>query len=135
MPFKNKRDRSAYNKNYALTHSERIKENYYKRRRTHPEKTMLSDARKRAKNKGLEFSITAKDIHIPEVCPIFGIKLEQSCGRPKDNSPSLDRLDSSKGYIPGNVVVISYRANHIKNNGTADEHRRIADFMSSYGYY
>lgn len=35
----------------------------------------------------------------------------------------------AEGYVPGNVEVISFRANRIKNNGTADEHERIAQWM------
>lgn len=36
-------------------------------------------------------------------------------------SPSLDRIDSSKGYVKGNVRVISARANMLKNNATVEE--------------
>ncbi len=75
---------------------------------------MLNAARKRAKDKGLEFSITLEDIVIPEKCPILGLFLEVSKGKPSDNSPSLDRINPDKGYVPGNVGVISYRANSLK---------------------
>jgi hypothetical protein len=47
----------------------------------------------------------------------------------RDSSPSLDRIDNSKGYVKGNVAVISFRANTLKNNATADELRAIANFM------
>lgn len=40
-------------------------------------------------------------------------------------SPSLDRLDSSKGYVKGNVRVISKRANQLKNNATVEEMRMV----------
>ena len=45
-----------------------------------------------------------------------------------DNSPSLDRIVPELGYIPSNVVVISYKANAIKRNATPQEIRRVADF-------
>jgi len=74
----------------------------------------------------------ADDITIPSTCPILGIPIEWKQGNGKAsiaNSPSLDRLDSTKGYTPDNVRVISYRANVIKNDGTAAEHRAIAAWM------
>jgi hypothetical protein len=48
-----------------------------------------------------------------------------------DTSPSLDKINPELGYVPGNVAIISYRANRIKNNGTAEEHRLIADWMDA----
>lgn len=92
---------------------------------------MLSAARARAKKVGVPYSLTRENITIPEYCPILGIKLERGPVQERHNSPSLDRIYPELGYIPGNVSVISYRANCIKNNGSADEHRRIADWMDA----
>ena len=92
---------------------------------------MLSAARARAKKVGVPFSITREHITIPEYCPILGIKLERGPVQERHNSPSLDRVRPELGYIPGNVAVISYLANRIKSTGTADEHRRIADWMDA----
>lgn len=47
--------------------------------------------------------------------------------RKEDNSYSLDRIDPNKGYIKGNIWVISLRANRIKNDATVSELRMIAD--------
>ena len=47
----------------------------------------------------------------------------------RNNSPSLDRIDNKKGYVKGNVAVISMRANHVKADGTTAEIAAIADFM------
>jgi hypothetical protein len=46
-----------------------------------------------------------------------------------DDSPSLDRINNMKGYVPGNVKIISWRANHLKSNGTALEHEKIAQYI------
>jgi len=45
------------------------------------------------------------------------------------NWPSLDRWDSTKGYVPGNVFVISYRANTLKNNATYEEIVKVAQYL------
>ncbi len=49
------------------------------------------------------------------------------------SKPTLDRIDPRKGYIPGNVVVISYRANVIKGDGLPAEHRAIAKYILEMG--
>jgi predicted DNA-binding protein YlxM (UPF0122 family) len=79
-----------------------------------------------------EFSINFGDLVFPTHCPILGIELDyfSQNGR-QENSPSFDRIDPSKGYIKGNVAVISWRANRIKNDGTAEEHQKIASFMKT----
>jgi hypothetical protein len=106
-------------------------------RQRNPEAYLLSKARQRAKQKGLPCTITVSDIHIPETCPVLGIKLQRSFGgnrygpKATDASPSLDRIKPSLGYIPGNVAVISFRANMVKSFGTAEEHRKIAAWLQS----
>lgn len=80
-----------------------------------------------------EFTITAEDVlkiwPVDNKCPALGIPLQKGTEITLPNSPSLDRIDSTKGYIPGNIAIISHRANSIKSNGTADELDRIADYM------
>lgn len=89
---------------------------------------MIADARKRAKKKNLPFDISIEDIYVPDVCPVLGITLE--IGRDDlDTSPSLDRLDPAKGYVKGNVNVISYRANTLKNNATSEELLKVVKWM------
>lgn len=81
-----------------------------------------------------EWSLTLADFPegIPLKCPVLGIVLDPP-GSATPQSPSFDRLDSTKGYIPGNVRIISHRANQIKSAGTADEHEKIAAWMRSKG--
>lgn len=93
---------------------------------------MLAQARKRAKRRGLECSITLADIQIPTHCPVLGIELMKGMKRMHDASPSLDRINSKFGYVPGNVAVISNRANRIKNDATVDEIIRLGQWLQSW---
>ncbi|MDR5811998.1 hypothetical protein QCE62_00150 [Caballeronia sp. LZ033] len=101
------------------------------RRRAKPLTNMLAQARWRSRRDGREFSITSADVHIPDVCPVLGIPIYTggTYGN-NDNSPSLDRIDSTKGYIAGNVVVISNRANTLKRDATPEELVRLAQFYT-----
>lgn len=92
-----------------------------KYREIHPERALLRSAKIRAKNKNLEFSIDEGDIIIPEKCPYLGMDLSMDRTTNKNIRPSLDRIDPSKGYIKGNIQVISWRANMLKNNSSAEE--------------
>ena len=93
---------------------------------------MLWDARRRAKNKGLPCTITEADTAVPEVCPVLGLTFTPGVGKNCDTSVSLDRLIPSLGYVPGNVAVISWRANRLKGDATAEELRKIADWMDRH---
>ena len=86
---------------------------------------MLWESRKRCKKTGREHTLTIDDLYAlyTDTCPISGVDLlwERGHGKPKDNSPSLDRIDPNKGYTPDNVWLISYRMNRIKNDATKEE--------------
>lgn len=102
--------------------------------RKYPAHRLIVRARVRAKKKGFEFNITKEDIlPLPKICPVLGIKLRATAAYQDTHAYSLDRVDSSKGYVRGNVTVISYLANRLKNNGTAEQHERIAAWMRSMG--
>jgi len=95
---------------------------------------MLSEAKRRAKKSGVPFALTPEDITIPEVCPALGLPLEQSRGEAAPCSPSLDRIIPELGYVPGNVCVISYRANTLKRDATWDELKKLSRFMERQNY-
>lgn len=84
-----------------------------------------------AQSTGWEWTISFGDLEWPTHCPIFGIELDYFAESRQENSPSFDRIDSSLGYVKGNVRIMSWRANRIKNDGSAEEHRKIADFLDS----
>lgn len=86
-----------------------------------PERFLLLSARSRARRKGLTCTLTVGDIVIPTVCPVLGILLERGTVKHHPASPSLDRIDNALGYIPGNVRVISHRANSLKRDMTLQE--------------
>jgi len=90
-----------------------------------PQIRMWDSAKKRAKQKGLPFDLSVEDIVIPKRCPYLDIPISAQGGRQTANSPSLDRIDPDKGYVRGNVEVISYRANAIKHNAIFDEFERM----------
>lgn len=94
---------------------------------------MWSRAKYRAAHKGREFTITKEDIVIPERCPLLGIPLvcHRGKGSQQGNSPSLDRKDPEKGYIKGNVWVISNRANTLKNDATIKELKMLVENLEN----
>jgi len=90
------------------------------------EKEIYQAAKTRAKNNNLPFTITLKDVIIPDICPVFGIKLNTG---DRLNSPTLDRIDNKLGYVDGNVKIISSKANRLKNNGTLEEFKQIIEYL------
>jgi hypothetical protein len=90
---------------------------------------MLERARQRSKERGLEINITLEDIVIPEICPVLDIPMSPNEKVPGPRSPSLDRIDNARGYVKGNVAVISMKANLIKRNSSAAELRAVLDYI------
>jgi hypothetical protein len=87
--------------------------------------TMWKSSHQRAKRDGVPFEIQPADIIIPEFCPLLGIKLEAGNQVWHENSPSLDKIIPEKGYVRGNIQVISHRANWIKSNASLEELQAI----------
>ena len=98
--------------------------------RDHPAEYLIRRAKARAAKKGIEFPITIEDIlPLPEVCPVFGVRLSNSNGQQNPDGYSLDRIDNRVGYVRGNVAVISYRANRLKNDACADDLQAVLDWL------
>jgi hypothetical protein len=104
--------------------------------KTHKEK-MIGWARYRHKYGGYpsEFDLTEADFDWPELCPALGIKLRYEAQRSRnaDDAPTIDRINSSLGYVRGNVQILSRKANRIKNDGSPEEVMRVAMFMAGAG--
>ena len=91
---------------------------------------MFHAARNRANMQGIPFELTKEDIKIPLLCPVFKTTLVRGKGKPTENSPSLDKLIPTLGYVKGNVFVISQRANRIKNDSTLQELEALVEWVN-----
>lgn len=72
----------------------------------------------RAEKRGLEFELLRSDILIPEICPILEIPIFVGTKENYKNSPTIDRIDNSKGYTKDNFKIISMLANTMKNSAS-----------------
>lgn len=103
---KNSRSKNK-ERNALLNHNNRVK---------NPNKYLFKYAKRRSKQHNLDFDLELDDIQIPEKCPILNITLGVNKKRASDNSPSIDRIDNTKGYVKGNIMIVSWKANSIKND-------------------
>ena len=99
-------------------------------------KQTLRASKNRAKAKGLEHTLTLDDIKdlypLDGRCPVFGFEL--TWGNPRWSSPSLDRIDSTKGYTYDNCQVISNKANVIKNDASLEELELLVNYLKENGF-
>lgn len=102
----------------------------YRVRKANLPNYIYQSAKQSAKKRGLEFNIDKDDIVIPEYCPVFKTSFsgEERSGR-NPKAPSIDRIDSTKGYIKGNIQILSWRANKLKSNGTLEEFEQLLEFL------
>lgn len=107
-----KENRKVWEKSWRKTYNE-----------LNPQKKLYYAAKKRAKEKGLPFNITEKDIIIPEKCPYLDIIFTHNAKRGTDRKTvmSLDKIIPELGYVVGNIEVISHRANTMKSASTKEE--------------
>lgn len=86
----------------------------------------FSDIKKRARQAGLEFDLTAEylwDLFLSQErrCRYTKWELTFNAGTTEaKGTSSLDRIDSSKGYIPGNVQWVHKYVNRAKLNYSED---------------
>ena len=83
----------------------------------------------KAKARGLECTITEDDVVWNTHCPVYGFELDYFKEGKEDNTFSIDRIDSNKGYVPGNVEVASWRYNDLKWDGTLWEFEQVLGYM------
>lgn len=93
-------------------------------------------AKSRANLMGLPFSVDSKYVLAitPDVCPVFGTPFKfVGGGKISDESATLDRLVPSLGYVPGNVAVISMKANRIKSAYNSQDTFKVAEWLEKMG--
>lgn len=121
----------ARSTSYYYEHREEVLQKAKNRRRANKAKEMWKSARERARKKDVPFAIDVEDIVIPDFCPVLGIPLVVGDGVLHSNSPSLDRIVPEKGYVKGNVIVVSHKANTIKSDANIDELRKVVAFYEN----
>ena len=133
--LQNKDKISEYRRQYHKTHREEYnawrREYRRKLKSSNPEIALFEASKRRAKLKGIEHTLQLEDIKIPEICPVLGIPLKVSPKVYSDNSPSIDRIDNSKGYTKDNIIVVSWKANDLKGQGTTQELEKIVNFYKN----
>jgi hypothetical protein len=114
MSLKDKSNRCEYLRNWKSHNRER---------------NLLQQAHYRSKTRNIPFDIDISDIIIPEICPILGLPLKTLIDGNRDLSPSLDRIDNTKGYTKGNVQVISSKANTMKHTANKEDLINFANWV------
>lgn len=109
----------------------KMPENNYKTEYDRIRGYIIRNSKYMSGRRGIFFDLKYTDFELPEFCPILGIKLEYGAGT-DGNAPqhaTLDRIDNSKGYIPGNVMIVSRLANAMKNSASFDD---LQNFIKNY---
>lgn len=123
-------------KQWCKDNPEKVNAKSKRWRDRNPEYFLFYMAKRRAKEDGIEFSITMEDIpDVPETCPILDIPLyKRTDGKrgPCDNSPTLDRVNPLKGYVIDNLQIISYKANRWKSNMTKADLQLLIDYINEH---
>ena len=90
---------------------------------------MLRNIKHSAFTQGLDFDLDYKDLELPKYCPILGVKLIYGKGINHPNNATVDKIVPSKGYIKGNIIIISRLANVMKNNASLKELKLFCNNM------
>lgn len=106
-----------YHKKYYLKNKKYFQEKQQQKILNTREKYMLAALKTRCKLLSIPFNLTLEDVLIPKKCPLLGVNITNKAGRFKYN-PSFDRINPKKGYIKGNVQIISDLANRMKQDAS-----------------
>lgn len=123
------RARARYHERCDETELAKMRETSKRRYSADRRLSLYEGAKRRAKLEGLPFTITIDDITIPEVCPVLGIPILTGLPANSPNLPSLDKFIPELGYVPGNITVLSLRANSIKRDASIQEVEALLNWM------
>jgi len=94
---------------------------------------LVNASKQRARLHQREHSISVEDVKAiypaDGKCPIFGVTLAFNKAGFRDDSPSIDRIDSSKGYTRDNIQVISWKANRIKGAASLEDLELLVAYL------
>ena len=96
-------------------------------------KKLYNRLKSSAKKRNINFSLTTSDIinlTFPITCPILNIPIKFNKGKAQDDSISIDRIDSTRGYEVDNIIVVSWKANRLKNNASKEDLEKISNFYN-----
>jgi hypothetical protein len=123
-----------YNKEYYKKNREAIIEKKKAYNKGRPAERLLSNLKQRAKRKQLPFDLDISDIEGVSHCPVFGFELKRNEGKSFNDSISIDRKDSTKGYTKDNIQILSQLANTMKSSASKEELIMFAKWVfKTYG--
>lgn len=118
-------------RNWGAENPERKRETNKRWYTLNPAKKLLQQCRGSAKRRGHECTITVEmigEMLAPMVCSVTGLPLSLDyAGESRNNpwAPSVDRIDSSRGYVLGNVRVVCCAFNLARNEWPDDVLRTL----------
>ena len=92
-----------------------------------------SSLRESAMKRGIHFDLSVQDvmdIGRPKICRYLEVELDYMATKVSPNSPSVNRIDPSLGYVRGNIEIISNKANSMLLNATKEE---LKTFIKNVG--
>lgn len=101
---------------------------------------IIGNLKHSAKRRGLEFNLEYTDLELPKYCPILKVELQYGYNSNNLFNASVDRIDNSKGYIKGNIIIISRLANLMKNQANfkqlqlfINNQQKILNYYKNHG--
>lgn len=128
MPYNSLEKQRAYRRSKGVqtrVWMQKYREDFY-------ERVLLNTLKARSRKRGLQFNLELSDLVVPKFCPILGIELKKNNKSFCPDSPSVDRIDNTKGYVKGNVAIISNKANKMKSNYSLENFKALVKYMEQH---